>query len=64
MYEQCIEDVIPEIGNLLDSMKEDDSSVTASGALSRFEEICAPLTVGDLDLPVAAYRWSDGVFYS
>jgi hypothetical protein len=61
---QCIEDVIPEIGNLLDSMKQEDGSVTASAALSRFEEICAPLIVEDLDLPVAAYRWSDGVFYS
>ncbi|KAF7763439.1 hypothetical protein Agabi119p4_7976 [Agaricus bisporus var. burnettii] len=57
---RCIENVIPPIVDLLDSMMENDSSVTASAALSRFEEVCASLTKADLNLPVAAYLWSDG----
>lgn len=56
--------MIPEVSNLLDSMLEDDSSVTGSGALSRFEAICSRLSPEDLRLPVAAWRWRSGVLNS
>ncbi|XP_006463118.1 hypothetical protein AGABI2DRAFT_119942 [Agaricus bisporus var. bisporus H97] len=57
---RCIEHVIPRIGRLLDSMMAEDSEVTATTALFRFEEICSGLTMEDLNLAVAAHQFSHG----
>ncbi|KAF7763827.1 hypothetical protein Agabi119p4_8364 [Agaricus bisporus var. burnettii] len=57
---RCIEHVIPRIGHLLDSMMVEDSEVTATTALFRFEEICGGLTMEDLNLAVAAHQFSHG----
>jgi hypothetical protein len=55
--------VIPEIVNLLDSMKDTDSpnQPTATAALAYFEEICGILTEEDLEHSVEATRWISGV---
>ncbi|KAF8072290.1 hypothetical protein FPV67DRAFT_1484801 [Lyophyllum atratum] len=54
---RCIEDVIPDIVKLFDSMKDPDSQITAAGALARFEEICSTLGAEDLQRHVEATRW-------
>ena len=55
--------MIPEIVNLLDSMKDTDSpnQPTATAALAYFEEICGILTEEDLEHSVEATRWISGV---
>ena len=40
----------------------EDSEVTATTALFRFEEICGGLTMEDLNLAVAAHQFSHGMF--
>ncbi len=61
---QCIEDVIPKIGPLFDSMKDGESEEqpTAAAALSRYNEICSSLSDEDMEREVAAVRWTDGMF--
>ena len=55
--------MIPEIVNLLDSMKDTDSpnQPTATAALAYFKEICGILTEEDLEHSVEATRWISGV---
>ncbi|KAF8881728.1 hypothetical protein CPB85DRAFT_1567343 [Mucidula mucida] len=59
---RCIEDVIPKIGPLFDSMKDGESEEqpTAAAALSRYNEICSSLSDEDMEREVAAVRWTDG----
>ena len=64
MFSKCIEDIIPELGRLLDSMKDkgSPSQPTASIALARYEEICQSLSVEDLQRNVEAVAWRRGSF--
>ncbi|KAF8881724.1 hypothetical protein CPB85DRAFT_417608 [Mucidula mucida] len=59
---RCIQDVIPDIGPLFDSMKEFDSPAqpSAATALSRYEEICGSLSAEDLELEVPGRYWFEG----
>jgi len=59
---RCIEDVIPDLGHLFDSMKDSDSpnQPTAASALARFEEICMTLKQEDFERQVEATRWIFG----
>lgn len=56
--------MIPELGQLLDSMKDKGSlsQPTASIALARYEEICQLLSVEDLHRNVQAVAWRRGLF--
>lgn len=58
---QCIDHVIPDILNLLESMKRPVDFPSATAALARFEEISAPLTTEQLNLPVDALYCDNGV---
>ncbi|KAF8888001.1 hypothetical protein CPB85DRAFT_1334833 [Mucidula mucida] len=59
---RCIEDVIPDLGTLFDSMKnrDDPHQLTAAAALSRFEEICSSLSTDDMQREVKAIWWTRG----
>jgi len=59
---RCIEDVIPDLGHLFDSMKDSDSpnQPTAASVLARFEEICMSLKQEDVEREVKATRWIFG----
>ncbi|KAF8881730.1 hypothetical protein CPB85DRAFT_1259065 [Mucidula mucida] len=61
-FVECIEDIIPEIGPLFDSMKDGESEEqpTAAAALSRYNKICSSLCEEDMEREVAAVRWTDG----
>ncbi|KAF8885115.1 hypothetical protein CPB85DRAFT_1566945 [Mucidula mucida] len=59
---RCIQDVIPDIGPLFDSMKDSASPTqpSAATALSRYEEICSSLSAEDLELDVRGMLWLEG----
>jgi len=59
---RCIEDVLPDLGRLFDSMKDSDGSSqpTAASALARFDEICMTLRQEDFGRQVEATRWISG----
>ncbi|KAF8900797.1 hypothetical protein CPB85DRAFT_1439366 [Mucidula mucida] len=59
---RCIEDVIPDIVPLFESMKDSASPTqpSAAAALSRYEEICSSLSTEDLELHVEGRYWLDG----
>lgn len=54
-FAQCVEDMIPELGHLRDSMK-DHSPIqpTAASALALFEEVCMCLRPEDFERTVEA----------
>ena len=61
-FTECIEDVIPDLAHLFDSMKDPDSpnQPTAASSLARFEEICMTLKEEDFERQVEATRWIFG----
>ncbi|KAF8891982.1 hypothetical protein CPB85DRAFT_1440922 [Mucidula mucida] len=58
---RCIEDVVPDLGTLLELMKDCDSpdQPTAAAALSRYEEICNLLSTDDMHREVEAIWWEE-----
>ncbi|KAF8885117.1 hypothetical protein CPB85DRAFT_1442142 [Mucidula mucida] len=58
---RCIEDVVPDLGTLLELMKDCDSpdQPTAAAALSRYEEICNLLSTDDMHREVKAIWWEE-----
>ncbi|KAF8915008.1 hypothetical protein CPB85DRAFT_1433210 [Mucidula mucida] len=57
---RCIEDVMPDLGTLLDSMQnpDDPHQLTAAAALSRYEELCSSLNTDDMQREVKAIWWT------
>ncbi|KAF8885125.1 hypothetical protein CPB85DRAFT_1442148 [Mucidula mucida] len=62
---RCIEDVVPDLGTLLDLMKDCDhpDQPAAAAALSRYEEICSLLGTNDMHREVKMIRWNDHIKY-
>ncbi len=61
-YVQCVEDIIPDLGTLLNSMKDYDSphQPSAAAALSQYEELCSFLSTDDMHREVKMLRWDHG----
>ncbi|KAF8891973.1 hypothetical protein CPB85DRAFT_1440913 [Mucidula mucida] len=59
LLSECIEDVVPDLGTLLELMKDCDSpdQPTAAAAFSRYQEICSLLSADDMHLEVKAIWW-------
>lgn len=59
---QCIQDVLPDLGLLLDSMKDlGPSQPSAVQALVRYENICSVLSTEDLKRTVETTCWYNGM---
>ncbi|KAF8900810.1 hypothetical protein CPB85DRAFT_1458127 [Mucidula mucida] len=60
---RCVEDIIPDLGTLLNSMKDYDSphQPSAAAALSQYEELCSFLSTDDMHREVKMLRWDHGV---